>query len=112
MNTYLGYHFKIEPKNPGAEILVAELGETPFESFVETESGVSAYIRKELWSDNLLDEIFILKSPEFAVTYEVEEIEQVNWNEEWEKNFEPIDVDGKCHVRAPFHPKTDAEIGR
>jgi ribosomal protein L11 methyltransferase len=27
------------------------------------------------------------------------------WNEEWEKNFEPIDVDGKCHVRAPFHPK-------
>lgn len=110
MNIYLGYHFKIEPKNPGAEILVAELGETPFESFVETESGVSAYIRKELWSDNLLDGIFILKSPEFAVTYEVEEIEQVNWNEEWEKNFEPIDVDGKCHVRAPFHPKTDAEF--
>lgn len=110
MNIYLGYHFKIEPKNPGAEILVAELGETPFESFVETESGVSAYIRKELWSDNLLDGIFILKSPEFTVTYEVEEIEQVNWNEEWEKNFEPIDVDGKCHVRAPFHPKTDAEF--
>jgi ribosomal protein L11 methyltransferase len=26
------------------------------------------------------------------------------------KNFDPIDVDGKCHVRAPFHPKTDAEF--
>lgn len=34
----------------------------------------------------------------------------MNWNEEWEKNFEPIDVDGKCHVRAPFHPKTEAEF--
>ena len=33
----------------------------------------------------------------------------MNWNEEWEKNFEPIDVDRKCHVRAPFHEKTNAE---
>jgi ribosomal protein L11 methyltransferase len=41
-------------------------------------------------------------------TYEVEVIEQVNWNEAWEKNFNPIDVDGLCHVRAPFHPKTSA----
>ncbi|MDQ8014804.1 MAG: 50S ribosomal protein L11 methyltransferase, partial [Flavobacterium nitrogenifigens] len=46
----------------------------------------------------------------FKIEYTIEEIDQVNWNEEWEKNFEPIDVDGKCHVRAPFHEKTDAEF--
>jgi ribosomal protein L11 methyltransferase len=40
----------------------------------------------------------------------LKKIEQVNWNEEWEKNFEAIDVDGKCHVRAPFHEKTNAEF--
>ncbi|RKS23377.1 ribosomal protein L11 methyltransferase [Flavobacterium endophyticum] len=108
-NTYLGYHFKVEPKELGSEILVAELGEKPFESFIETEFGVTAYIQKVLWTEDVLEDIFILTSPEFTVSYTVEEIEQVNWNEEWEKNFEAIDVDGICHVRAPFHEKTDAK---
>jgi ribosomal protein L11 methyltransferase len=108
-HTYLGYHFTIEPKELGSEILIAELGEKPFESFIESDFGIVAYIRKEFWTEDLLDDVFILQSPEFTVSYKIEEIEQVNWNEEWEKNFEPIDVDGKCHVRAPFHPKTDAE---
>lgn len=108
-NTYLGYHFKVEPKELGSEILVAELGEKPFESFIETEFGVTAYIQKALWTEDVLEDIFILTSPEFTVSYTVEEIEQVNWNEEWEKNFEAIDVDGICHVRAPFHEKTNAQ---
>jgi ribosomal protein L11 methyltransferase len=108
-NTYLGYHFKVEPKELGSEILVAELGEKPFESFIETEFGVTAYIQKALWTEDVLEDIFILTSPEFTVSYTIEEIEQVNWNEEWEKNFEAIDVDGICHVRAPFHEKTDAQ---
>lgn len=108
-NTYLGYHFKVEPKELGSEILVAELGEKPFESFIETEFGITAYIQKALWTEDVLEDIFILTSPEFTVSYTIEEIEQVNWNEEWEKNFEAIDVDGICHVRAPFHEKTDAK---
>jgi ribosomal protein L11 methyltransferase len=109
-NTYLGYHFTVEPKELGCEILVAELGEKAFESFIETEFGVTAYVQKTLWNKNILDDIYILNSPEFTISFAVEEIAQVNWNEEWEKNFEPIDVDGICHVRAPFHPKTDAEF--
>ena len=109
-NIYLGYHFRVEPKELGSEILVAELGELPFESFVESEFGVTAYIQKQLWSESILDDVQILHSPEFVISYTVEEIEQVNWNEEWEKNFEPINVDGICHVRAPFHPKTDAQF--
>ena len=109
-NIYLGYHFRVEPKELGSEILVAELGELPFESFVESEFGVTAYIQKQLWSESILDDVKILHSPEFVISYTVEEIEQVNWNEEWEKNFEAINVDGICHVRAPFHPKTDAQF--
>ena len=107
--SYLGYHFTIEPKDLGSEILVAELGEKPFESFIESDFGIVAYVQKELWTEDIIDDLFILSSPEFTVSYTVEEIEQVNWNQEWEKNFEPIDVVGKCHVRAPFHPKTDAK---
>ena len=109
-NIYLGYHFQVEPKEFGSEILVAELGELPFESFIESEFGVIAYIQKQFWTENILEDLFILTSPEFVISYHVEEIEQVNWNEEWEKNFEPIDVDGLCHVRAPFHPKTEAQF--
>ena len=106
---YLGYHFIVEPKELGSEILVAELGELPFESFVESEFGLTAYIQKELWNAAILDDLFVLQSPEFNISFTIEEIEQVNWNEEWEKNFEPIEVDGMCHVRAPFHPKTAAK---
>lgn len=108
--TYLGYHFKVQPKDPGAEILVAELAEKPFESFVDTEDGVIAYIRSQDWAENVLEGIQILGSSEFEISHTVEEIEQVNWNQEWEKHFEPIDVDGKCHVRAPFHESRGAEF--
>lgn len=107
-NIYLGYHFTVEPKELGSEILIAELGEKPFESFIETDLGIVAYIQKDLWTEDVLDDLFILNSPEFIISYHVEEIAQVNWNEEWEKNFEAIEVDGICHVRAPFHPKTNA----
>lgn len=109
-NIYIGYHFSIKPLELGSEILIAELGETAFESFIETETGISAYIQKDFWNENILEDIQILSNPEFEISYTFEEIEQVNWNEEWEKNFEPIDVDGKCHVRAPFHEKTNAEF--
>jgi ribosomal protein L11 methyltransferase len=109
-NIYIGYHFTIEPKELGSEILIAELGETAFESFTETETGISGFVQKDLWDEQILEDIQILQSAEFKIEYTFEEIEQVNWNEEWEKNFEPIDVDGKCHVRAPFHPKTEAEF--
>ena len=108
-NIYIGYHFTIEPLELGSEILIAELGEKAFESFIETETGVSAFVQKDLWDEKILENIQILENPEFKIDYTFEEIEQVNWNEEWEKNFEPIDVDGKCHVRAPFHEKTNAE---
>lgn len=108
-NQYIGYHFTISPLELGSEILIAELGEKAFESFIETETGISAYVQKDLWTTTILENIQILENPEFTISYTFEEIEQVNWNEEWEKNFEPIEVDGKCHVRAPFHEKTSAE---
>lgn len=100
---YIEYIFKVEPLQPGSEILIAELGYAGFESFVETEEGVQAYIQKDDWNEDILKEIQILDSEEFRFEYSYSEIEQINWNSEWEKNFDPIEVDGKCIVRAPFH---------
>ena len=45
-NIYIGYHFTIAPLELGSEILIAELGEKAFESFIETETGVSAFVQK------------------------------------------------------------------
>jgi ribosomal protein L11 methyltransferase len=104
---YIGYEFKVKPIEPGVEILVAELGYAGFESFVETEDGVSAYIQKNDWYETVLEDIDILNSSEFEIDYTFSEIEPVNWNEEWEKNFNPIIVDGICSVRAPFHEKPE-----
>jgi ribosomal protein L11 methyltransferase len=107
---YLGYYFKVQPVQPGVEILIAELGYAGFESFVETEEGVTAYIQKKDYHDKILNDIQILDSEEFDISFTSEEIEQVNWNQEWEKNFNPIIVDDKCSVRAPFHEKPDTEF--
>ena len=102
-NIYISYTFKIHPKEPATDILVAELGEVGFESFVETEDGMIAYIQQTDWNENVLDDIFILDSGEFSISYEMEVIEQTNWNSEWEKNFNPIQVDDLVSIRAPFH---------
>lgn len=100
---YIEYNFVVSPKEPTSEILAAELGEVGFESFVETDDGVTAFIQKDDWHKNILDDIFILSSKEFSITYQKKEVAQTNWNAEWEKNFNPIIVDDIVSVRAPFH---------
>ena len=102
-NIYIEYHFTVSPKEPGTEILIAELGAIGFESFVENEQGVIGYIQKEDWNTTLLDTIFILNSDEFLIQYTKNEVEQTNWNAELEKNFKPIQVDDLVSIRAPFH---------
>ena len=106
---YIGYNFTVSPLQPATEILIAELGYAGFESFVETEEGVTAYIQKNDWHDAILEQIQILGSSEFEINYSFNEIEQINWNQEWEKNFNPIIVEDVCSVRAPFHEKPDTK---
>jgi len=106
---YISCDFKVNPLQPAVEILIAELGYAGFESFVETEVGVTAYIQKDEWVETILDDIQILSSNEFEITYSFQEIKQTNWNEEWEKNFNPIIVDDLCFVRAPFHDKSNSK---
>jgi ribosomal protein L11 methyltransferase len=102
-NIYIEYNFTLSPKEPTTEILIAELGNAGFESFVESEEGVTAYIQKTEWRTSILEDIFVLNSDEFSIEYKYNEVAQTNWNAEWEKNFEPIQVDDLVSIRAPFH---------
>ena len=102
-NIYIEYNFTVSPKEPATEILIAELGSVGFESFVENENGVTAFIQKNEWNSEILEHIFVLNSDEFAIEYTKNEVAQTNWNAEWEKNFSPIQVDELVSIRAPFH---------
>jgi ribosomal protein L11 methyltransferase len=86
-----------------SDILIAEIGEIGFDTFLETENGFEAYAEEENFDRSALDAIrekYIKATP---ITFAFDRIEKKNWNEEWEKNYEPIDVEGKCLIRADFH---------
>ncbi|CAM4352040.1 50S ribosomal protein L11 methyltransferase [Zobellia nedashkovskayae] len=106
---YIEYNFSVTPLQPGSDILIAELGEVGFESFLENEDGVLAYIQKNDWNERILETVEILDSELFKVSFELKEIEQENWNATWEQNFEAIQVADQCVVRAPFHEKPNVQ---
>ncbi|NNF81271.1 MAG: 50S ribosomal protein L11 methyltransferase [Flavobacteriaceae bacterium] len=109
---YIVYSFYIDPPEPASEILMAELAEKGFESFEELKTGIKAYIRRLDWSDNILSDISILNNPDFDISFNHKLIEAENWNAKWEQDFSPIEVDGRCTVRASFHEpaKTEYDI--
>jgi len=100
---YIAYHFTIEPTELGSEILLAELQNTAFESFEQTDKGLSAYVQSKQHTDDILRNVMILNNAEFKISCQIEEIKKVNWNKEWENNFSPIQIDEQCYIRAPFH---------
>ena len=106
---YIKVSFQLEPLLPAREILYAELGELPFESFQETSNGLEAYIQAPDYKDEMLEGMMIQGIPNQKIEVETELIEQKNWNAVWESNFEPIIVNERCVIRAPFHDKANVD---
>ncbi|MDA8859316.1 50S ribosomal protein L11 methyltransferase [Flavobacteriaceae bacterium] len=104
---FVCYDFKVEPLNPGCEILIAQLSQLGFDSFQENNDGISAYIDSTILSSVHVEDIQILNSIEFDISFEFYNVKKQNWNIKWESNFEPIYVDKICCVRAPFHKKSN-----
>ncbi len=103
MTQYLEFDFKIEPVEPWNEILMAELIEQGFDSFTENPDGILAYIQAELLNEEELKNQWLLNHDEVKISYTYKEMPNINWNEEWEKNFQPINVEDKVLIRAEFH---------
>jgi len=104
---YLEFNFTITPVNPGYEILTAMLADIGFESFRETETDLLAYIPSNKFSLKDIENMDILKNNDFSIGYKYKTMKDKNWNEEWEKNYNPVFIAGKCCVRSPFHPKNE-----
>jgi len=98
---YIEVEFSFDPEVMDGEIVLAEISELPFESFAEETGKIMAYAQEEDFDKNALEAFQWLK--EHPVEYKFNEISDINWNEEWEKNFDPIKVSDKCIVRATFH---------
>ncbi len=86
-----------------AEILIAELGELGFDTFEETPEGMNAYAEESAFDEEHMRELFDRYSGLTSIAYEINKVEKQNWNEEWEKNYKPVEVTEDCVIRATFH---------
>src|SRR5579871_2067353 len=86
-----------------SEILMAEIAEAGFDTFLETDNGFEAFAEEEKFDHSLLDDIREKYNHVSPLLFFQDKVQKQNWNEEWEKNVEPIFVDDKCVVRASFH---------
>jgi len=100
---YIELTVQVEPREQGSDVLIAQFAELGFESFVETESGFKAYIQEIDYNQQQLNIALSYYTDFFKFNYSQALIQQQNWNKEWENNFQPIEVKGKCYIRAPFH---------
>ncbi|MFK7900777.1 MAG: 50S ribosomal protein L11 methyltransferase [Cyclobacteriaceae bacterium] len=81
--------------------LSALLAEKKYDSFLETDSGINAYINSELYDEKALTSVLTILSVE--PKFKVNRLENKNWNEEWEKNYDPVIIGTDIQIRAPFH---------
>ncbi len=82
---------------------MAEIAEAGFDTFMETDTGFEAFAEEEKADRKLVDEIRDKYQHVKPLVFLYERVEKKNWNEEWEKNVDPIIVDDQVLVRAAFH---------
>lgn len=102
---YIEVSVKIIPySEENAEIVTAEISELPFESFSSEDPFLKCYIQKELYDAQALKVVLSgLEGMGFDMEWSSTLMPVVNWNAEWESQFSPIVVDGKCTIKASFH---------
>lgn len=104
MKRYTEATFLIEPLDPWRDLLIAELGELGYDSFEETSNGVNAYISADRFDRAALHRLEIARQPHVRISHTVHEVEPRNWNAEWERSFQPVEVGMDVRIRADFHP--------
>ena len=107
---YISINFIVKPVYPGVEILLAELSQLEFEMFEETDLGLVAYIEEHLFLEKKIFDLSIFNSKEFKISFTKKKIKNQNWNKRWESNFDAVEINSLCTVRAPFHEKSNKQF--
>ena len=100
---YIEVDIEIEKSEVFSDIVVARLNEIEFETFLENDNGVRCYIQAKLFDKKKLD-IELDKIKQYTkLNFNINHVAQKNWNEEWEKNFKPVQINSHCLIRSEFH---------
>ncbi|MFD2599746.1 50S ribosomal protein L11 methyltransferase [Sphingobacterium corticis] len=95
------------------DLLIAALGDIGYDTFEDNDNGFVAYIPSANLDIPALETVLVQETEGYDIEYDVQEVEEQNWNVLWESNFQPITVDNRLHVRATFHapqPQYEYEI--
>jgi ribosomal protein L11 methyltransferase len=87
-----------------SELLPYWLENLNFEGFYESESGLKAYIPVIAFNKSEMEERIRQKHGK-DIPFTENLVPDKNWNEEWERNYNPVVIDDICLVRAPFHSR-------
>ncbi len=94
-----------ENRIKGADITIAELDSAGYESFLDTDDGIKAYIQEESFDSALLNNLTVIREKEFGdSTFKILTIEDTNWNQKWESEYKAVSISDFCYIRSPFHP--------
>lgn len=99
------YHTRLSVKcdSQFSEILIAEISQAGFDAFLENEHGFEAYAEVDRFDQYRVEKIRKKYAQVNPLEFTWDRIEKKNWNEEWEKNYEPIIVENRCVIKAEFH---------
>lgn len=100
MDNYQEFSITCDPDF--VEILMAEFTELRFDTFLENKNGFITYWEGD-YDTNLLDALSHKYSESALFTYTIKDTIKQNWNNIWEKNYDPILIGDSCIVKAPFH---------
>lgn len=100
---YVEVKFEVNPIQPVREILVSDLADIGFESFVDFETGVSAFVPIVDFNKSKVESIVENLSAIGELSFQFTELEEKNWNAVWESEYETVEVEKRCIVKAPFH---------
>ena len=104
---YLEIKLNITPAEPWKGIYTSLMAEAGCDSFMdgENERELLCYIPEKDYQEDVFNDLLgTPQFPEVKISYTVAPMEDKDWNAAWEANYEPVMIDGKCYIRAPFHP--------
>ena len=94
---------KLIPKNPWSDILIAELSNHGFDSFVDTDEGIIAYCQDSLDINDIISDLESKFKNSVSIELKKKLIPHENWNAKWESNFQPVYIEEYATILAPFH---------
>ena len=110
---YLEIKLNVSPAEPWKEVYTSLMADAGCDSFMDGdgENELLCYIPEKDYDEDVFKDLLgNLEFPEVKISWSVAPMEDKDWNAAWEANYEPVLIDGKCYIRAPFHaPMPEAE---